>query len=454
MSTPHKPPNESDSPDPDGLPEQDVPASSTPWKAAPMVEGIVERSPGSWFYLVYEREPMSGRRRQVWVGGSKTRTQARQAKFAHKHLVRDKSASLSSDTVADLLMSYLESLETTRQLAPGTLEGYRSIVTCHLIPSLGAIKLRDLEASDTRKMVEDLLHRGSSASRGPLHPATVRKALRLLNGALRLASASHLIAPNAIAAGADIAAQAPFARRPTLTVEQVATIWDALDGHWFQVAFVLAVSLGLRRGEISALRWGDLDLDGQVAEIHRSISSVNGSDIERRTKERRLPIPREAIAVLRKHRASWERQLSSSDERSVAQDRVLVGPNGRPLTVWTISLTWRRLRNAELLANTGAVMVDLRDLRGSFAALAFESGMSVNLVYHLLGRLSLGVSATAVLDRAGRERHRPGMGRWETFFDHPDPNPALNRGFASDGSAEQKAHVAPRQDPKPEGDRS
>jgi integrase len=402
-------------------------ASQQPqWKGAPMKGGIVERSPGRWYYVVYERDPKSGKKKQVWVRGFKTRGEARQAKVDHEKRIQDGVGGSASLTVSEWLNDYLDTLESTKQVSAGTLEGYRSIATWHIIPSLGGIKLRDLRAHHIQKMAGNLARRGSTAGRGPLAPLSVRNSLVFLKGALRHASAGKLIPSNPMADRAVIQPKVVHEQRPTLTVEEVKAVWDALEGHWFQIAFILAVSLGLRRGEISALRWRDVDLVRREVAITDSIRHLRSGDMRKSTKsaagQRELPIPRQTVDALRRHRLWWEQQVISPDKLKAADDRIVIGPEARPPAVATITSTWVNLKESDLLNGTGAAAVRFHDLRHTFATLQLEGGEELHVVQVLLGHSSIAVTADTYA-AVTRKRKRHSADRWELTLDGGGGNP-------------------------------
>jgi hypothetical protein len=128
--------------------------------------------------------------------------------------------SLSNLTVKAWLLSYLELLKKSPQVTAEALEGYRLIVTCHLIPAIGEIKVLDLQARDIQTVVDGLIWSGSDRMR-PLSTNGVRKSLAVLNGALCHASAAAVVPVDAMEYLAERRRmQIPTKRRPASTVER------------------------------------------------------------------------------------------------------------------------------------------------------------------------------------------------------------------------------------------
>jgi integrase len=204
----------------------------------------------------------------------------------------------------------------------------------------------------------------------------------------------------------------------TLTADQVKAIWIGLEGDWFQVAFVLAVTLGLRRGEVSALRWRDIDLDHRVVVVSRWMRHLPHGDIELRSNSlasRRVAIPNRTIETLRQHQSWWARRLDSPTLLAAADDRVLIRPDGVPPSLQTFSNYWNYRRTGEGLKGTGASEIQFHDLRRSFAMLLLGAGADQFQVRRQLGLYKLNVTADMAVDPTSRG-FRPSDDLWEDLL--------------------------------------
>ncbi|MER5177141.1 site-specific integrase [Streptomyces sp. NPDC002896] len=100
-------------------------------------------------------------------------------------------------------------------------------------------------------------------------------------------------------------------------------------GDRLYAAYVLALNLGLRRGELLGLHWSDVDLDGGALEIRTALQRVNGeltlTAPKTRRSERPVPLPSVCVDALREHRerqraaplATIGRTPGSSSQRAV-----------------------------------------------------------------------------------------------------------------------------------------
>src|SRR5918998_299670 len=146
--------------------------------------------------------------------------------------------------------------DTVRQR---TYEGYAHMVELHIAPTLGRVKLKSLSPAHVRGLYREKLDAGFS-------PRTVQYAHTTLNKALKQAVADGLIPRNAAAS-----VKAPRPRSTEimpLDREEVRVLFDAASDHRLGALYIVAVTAGLRKGELLALRWKDVDLEAATPTLH------------------------------------------------------------------------------------------------------------------------------------------------------------------------------------------
>jgi integrase len=229
-------------------------------------------------------------------------------------------------------------------LAPRTVELYRSVLRCHIVPKLGDLSLADVTPARVRSWRMELLHAGLSA-------VTVAKAHRLLKAVLNTAVDDELVRRNPCRIKG--AGNEPSPERPTITIEQVYAIADEVR-PWFPALVLLAAFTGLRWGELLFLRRRHLDLDDGIVNLRGSLGEVGGRLLEGPPKSaagrRDVAIPEAIVPELRAHLDEWP--------QDGADGRVFVGPKGATPKRGNFQVTW-----SKAVEKAGVPELDFHDLR-------------------------------------------------------------------------------------------
>ena len=164
----------------------------------------------------------------------------------------------------------------------------------------------------------------------------------------------------------------------------------SLRGEAVEVPGVMALSTGMRRGEILALRWKDLDPALTCAQVRRTLHTTSGrlgfSEPKTRRSRRAVALPAMLRPHLERHREEQDRRRS--DSRSWQDlDLVVEGGNGGPLNPDTLSSRWRLF-----LRRSGLPHVRFHDLRHAHATLMLLQGVHPKVVSERLGHASVGIT--------------------------------------------------------------
>ena len=158
-----------------------------------------------------------------------------------------------------------------------TFERHEQIVRVHVSSALGRVGLKNLTPPHVRGLIAEKLESG-------LAPATVRKIHSTLHKALSGAVSDGLIPRNA----ADVKAPRPTPKemRP-FSEEEARLFMEATRGDTFEALYVLALTTGLRRGELHGLRWDDVDLERGTLRVGRALVREGCRHVVGETKTRR-----------------------------------------------------------------------------------------------------------------------------------------------------------------------
>lgn len=167
-------------------------------------------------------------------------------------------------TVDQYLTRWLDSRAS--QLRPSSERSYRTLLTQHVIPRVGKVKLVDLKPSQLEVAYLDVMEASKAPGRRPVGPATVQRANAVLKAALHDAQRDGLVVKNVASL-----ARMPKASKPARNwweVEQVRAFQEFTKGDRHQALWLLLLRCGFRRGEALGLRWSDLDLETVPARAH------------------------------------------------------------------------------------------------------------------------------------------------------------------------------------------
>lgn len=281
--------------------------------------------------------------------------------------------------VGEYLTTWLEGAAPS--LAPRTYTRYRSHITRHLIPALGRVKLARLTAQQVQSLYAVRLKAGAAAGTVRQMHAVLRRAL---GDATRLS-----VLPRNVATLVTVPKPTKEEVR-VLSPEEARTFLSTLEGERLESMYMLAVSTGMRLGELLALRWRDVDLDAGAIHIRATLRYRN-SEIyfwdppKTRKSKRKIALSTTALTSLRCHKA---RQ---------AEERLVAGPAWRndDLVFCTIiggALNGNHLsgRNFPMILKRAELpRIRFHDLRHTCATLLLRRGVHPKVVSELLGHSTI-----------------------------------------------------------------
>jgi integrase len=219
---------------------------------------------------------------------------------------------------------------------------------------------------------------------------TVVHTHRILFRALRMAVKWRLVARNA-AADVDVPKPAKVHVAPP-DEAQTATLLTAAEGRSIYAPLVVAVATGLRRGELLALRWADVDLErGRLAGA-RSVEQTKAGGLRFKSpksgKGRVVALPSLAVEALRKHRAEQAKVKLALGPAYKDEGLVFARPDGHALS--PKAFTWRF---ADFASGIGLGHVRLHDLRHAHASHLLRQRVPLKVVSDRLGHANIAITA-------------------------------------------------------------
>jgi|GEM_PF-3005306 len=273
-------------------------------------------SKGKWAAAVTISLPGEKQRRKVFTG--ETREHVRQLmKDAEYRGDVSRGAPKMSGTVGELVHDRL--IERADRLKPRTIEQYRNIFRLHIDPYIGKRRAQDLTAEDVDRFFDRLAKDGRT-------PHIRRLVRAVLSGAYRWGMRRRRVSTNPLEM---IEPQRIAKKRMNVWNEsQAAKFLDVARGHRLYAFFVLALSVGMRLGELIALKWDDVDLRRGALSVQETAGEVKRGkptmgDPKSAGSIRRILLPGLAIEALRA-----QREASMADHASQRSPYVFPDSDG------------------------------------------------------------------------------------------------------------------------------
>ena len=242
--------------------------------------------------------------KQVYFSGKTSQEVRKKRDAALKALAEGLPTGSERLTLGAFLNDWLETIKPT--LKPSTWKRYEQYVRLHTVPTLGRVKLSRLEPVHLARLYAERLDVG-------LSPTTVKHLHTAIHTALELAVRWNRVARNV----ADLvdAPKAPRHEMQTLSQEEAKTFVGAAREDRLEALYVLAITTGMREGELLGLKWEDMNFEHGKISVQRSLQQDLILSEPKTSQSRRLvTLTDDAIEALTRHQ---RRQL---------EERLKMGP--------------------------------------------------------------------------------------------------------------------------------
>ena len=275
-------------------------------------------------------------------------------------------------TVAEYVSHFVEHAKAHTRAATGY--SYERTLRLHVVPYIGRVRLTELSPDRIKVLYASL--------KGKVSPSMQARVHVVLRAMLNLAREERVITASPLEL---IRKAAPRHKRPrieALTQRQAKALLKAARSHRLEALFMLALTTGMRQGELFALRWSDVDLRRRTLYVQRSAQEVSGEItlVEPKTdlSRRRVALSTVAIEALKRRRATASREDHGSE---------LVFPSERGHVLRKSNFLrkdWAPIRTAASLPS-----VRFHDLRHTAASLLLIEGVHPKVVSEMLGHASV-----------------------------------------------------------------
>jgi integrase len=328
-------------------------------------------------------DPATGKRLRQWLTVKGTR---RDAEKYLSELIHEHNSGFHAKTGKTTVSAYLEtwlSDYAKPNLSPKGFERYESIARVHLMPALGRIALTQLRPEHIQALYTSKLNAGLSAR-------TVRYHHVVLHKALQTALKWGLVSRN-VSDSVDVP-KAKITEMQTWDESEVSQFLEVTRESQYYALFYTALFTGMRRSELLALHWQDVDFIYSQIYVNRSLHHLkDGSYVFTQPKSaksrRTIALPPSAILTLREHHDKVAMDWAMLGVPLTDNDLVFSTIEGKPLRPNTITRAWQTAAT-----KAGVKVIRLHDARHSHASLMLKQGIHPKIVQERLGHATIAIT--------------------------------------------------------------
>ena len=336
---------------------------------------IYKRKDGRWVAGLTIGSDANGRQRRRHFYGRNRREV--EEKLARARADQLDGLLLESQRIklGDFLERWLQD-DVSISVRPTTLASYRSTLKNHVIPHLGGVKISKLTPAHIQALYGLLQKQGRSPRlRQYVHAVLHRALLRAVRWQLIVRNPCDAVARPRV----------PRKEIHPLSTDEVRTFLNAARDDHLEALYVLAVTTGLRQGELLGLRWSDVDLKKGTLQVRRSVTEVNGkldfSEPKTAKGRRQITLPQIAVDSLRLQRKSG---------KATPHPSTLIFPDAKGGPIRKQNLVRRSFR--PLLERAGIRRIRFHDLRHTAATLLLAEGVHPKVVQERLGHATISLT--------------------------------------------------------------
>jgi integrase len=281
----------------------------------------------------------------------------------------------------------------------------QTIIRKHILPAVGHLQLRKLTPLHIRNLYAAKIQEG-------LKPSTIRTIHAAFHHALADAVRWKLVSQNVCDQVSPPATKKHKAQ--ALTLAQAIRLLKVSQGDRLEAFVTLALTTGMRHGEMAALRWSDINFDDRSLKIERTVQRLEQRFVEGEPKTRKsareIMLPQITIDALQRHRIKQQEELARAGIEWREQGLVFCDKRGNFIHSMTTLNRFRRL-----LDEAGLPRIRIHDLRHTASTLLIlVMGQPDKLVQQLLGHESL--EMTFDYTHSDLDMQRAMMDKVNTFF--------------------------------------
>lgn len=331
---------------------------------------IVQRSKGSWSISIFlGKDPITNRKKYKWYTVRGTKKEAE--KFLIEKLNEIEKGIVvdcKKMTVQEYFCFWYEKCCVTK-LSITTYESYKRNIDKYIIPYLGSIRLSNLLPLQLQSFYNMLLKTLSNTTIIYIH--------RIIHKALNQAVKWDLIVRN-VADKVELPKKEKYQAK-VLNYKDITKLIEAVKNTYIYIPVMIAISTGMRRGEILGLTWDNIDLEKKTIDVVQAIyPTKNGLEVlppKTKTSIRRITLPPTLVEILKEYKIK-----AKGDFVCTLDDGKIISPS---------SLNHKF---KQILQDNNLPSIRFHDLRHSHASLLLSQGVQAKFISERLGHSNINIT--------------------------------------------------------------
>jgi integrase len=341
-------------------------------------EGSVYRRPDGHWAGMLDLGWIDGKRRRRTVSGRTRAEVVDKLDELRRQKKRGTDLAARPRTVEQWMNEWVNEIKAHDGTHGSTLARYGQVSRVHIVPSLGRKRLDRLTPAEVQSFVNRLANKVAASSVVKIHG--------VLRAALSDAERLDLVPRNV--AKSVRPPRLGRVERPTLTPTEAKKLLHEVEGHRHEGVVVIALALGMRRGEILGLRWEDVDLEERTIRIRRALQRVNGElvMVEPKThrSRRALPLPAMVVPALERQRERQEADHAAAGPAWQDHGLIFASAIGTPMEPRNVHHWFCDVRT-----RLGLEWLRFHDLRHACATFLLAHGVDPRTVMDVLGHSTI-----------------------------------------------------------------
>lgn len=334
------------------------------------MRGSIVKRGSKYSIVIYLGVDEHGKKRQKWFSGYD------KMKDAEKDLPKkllEVEQGYYFGTGEMYLKEVIEEWKTyaSKNLSPQTYDRYDSILKLSIIPKLGNMKISKIKTLHLQKYVNDLVDEGKAYG-------TINNHYFCLKSILEQAVKWQLITHNPILGIVKPKKEhKPF---QVWTVDTVKEFLSIIEDKPYYIVFLIALTTGMRQGEICALRWEDYNEDEGVITVTHSMQRNMELKAPKTGRKRKVLLMDETKKALKKQKIRQKELKLLLGHEYTDSGYICTNSNGQPYNPKNLLATFKNIVNKHNLP-----LIRFHDLRHTFATIALQNDINPKIVSEILG---------------------------------------------------------------------